>query len=91
MNYDKLELPAGDDQLIVLYMSHDTSSMIDVGTLANEVAIDAAARSKDGWRLNSLASLPMRQMGTSGNVLFQSGGQYVTKATLLAVYSHQSG
>ncbi|MEP7157948.1 MAG: hypothetical protein ABI797_00840 [Chloroflexota bacterium] len=91
MNYDKLELPAGEDQLIVLYMSRDTSSMIDVGTLTNEVANDAAARSKDGWQLNSLASLPMRQMGTSGNVLFQSGGQYVTKATLIAVYTRKPG
>lgn len=29
----------------------------------------------------------MRQMGTAGNVLFQSGGQYVTQAAVVVVYA----
>jgi len=29
----------------------------------------------------------MRQMGTAGNVLFQSGGQYATQVAWLAVYA----
>jgi hypothetical protein len=89
VQYNRLELPAGAGQLIVLYVNQDVSAPIDVGTLGNEVAADAAARLADGWRLNSIASIPMREMGTPANVLFQSGGAYVTQTALVAVYLRQ--
>ena len=87
ITFDRLELAAGEDQLIVVFLSKDTQSMIDVGGLTNAVAEDAAQRRQAGWRLLSVASMPMRQMGTAGNVFFQSGGQYITRAALIATYS----
>ena len=90
MQFSRLELPAGDGQLIVLFVNQDNATMIDAGVLAGEVAADAAERLKEGWRLSSVASIPMRQMGTAGNFLFQSGGQYATQVALIAVFSRQS-
>jgi hypothetical protein len=86
MQYDKHELPAGDDQLIELYVNHDTAASVDVGSLMTEVAADAAERRLNGWRLSSVSSIPLRQTGTAGNVLFQSGGQYVTQLALVVLY-----
>ncbi len=87
MEVFRLEQPAGDDQLIVLYANRDTGAAIDVGELMREVGEDAARLRVDGWRLVSVGSLPMRESGTAGNVLFQSGGGYATQLTVTAVYS----
>lgn len=87
MQYDKLEIAAGDDQLIVVFVNQDTSQMVDPTAFAQALADDAKARRPNGWRLVSVSSLPMRQTGTAGNVLFQSGGQYATQEGLLAVYA----
>lgn len=86
MQYSKLELPAGEGQLIVLYVNEDASSSIDVGGLANAVAEDATTRRSSGWRLVSVASVGMRLSGST-NLLVKSGGQFVTQAALMAVYS----
>lgn len=86
MEYSRLELPAGDDQLIVMFVNEDTGSHFDIGAFGNALAEDAAARRANGWRLMSVASMSMRQSGTAGNVLFQSGGQYATQAALIATY-----
>ena len=86
MQFNKLELPAGEGQLIAIFVNQDTSSLVDIGVLGNEAAADAAERRSQGWRLMSLASMSIRQMGTAGNVLFQSGGQYATQAALIATY-----
>ncbi len=86
MQYDKMELAAGEDQLIVLFVNQDTSQMVDTSAFAQALADDAAAR-RPNWRLVSVSSLPMRQTGTAGNVFFQSGGQYATQEGLLAVYA----
>jgi hypothetical protein len=87
MQYDRLEIPAGDDQLIVVFVNQDTAQMVDPSAFAQALADDAKARRPNGWRLVSVTSLPMRQTGTAGNVLFQSGGQYATQEGLLAVYA----
>ena len=87
MQYDRLEIPAGDDQLIVVFVNQDTAQMVDPSAFAQALADDAKARRPNGWRLVSVSSLPMRQTGTAGNVLFQSGGQYATQEGLLAVYA----
>ncbi len=86
MQYSKLELPAGDGQLIVMFVNDDTGDSFEVSAFGTAVADDAAERRKDGWRLMSVASLTMRQVGTAGNVLFQTGGQYATQAALIATY-----
>ena len=86
MEISRVELPAGEDQLIVMFVNRDSSGRIDVETFGNAVATDAAQRRAQGWRLMSVASLGMRQMGTAGNMFFQSGGQYATQAALLATY-----
>ena len=87
MQYDKVELAAGDDQLLVLFVNQDTAQMVNPAALAQALADDAKARRPNGWRLVSVSSLPMRQTGTAGNVLFQSGCQYATQEGLLAVYA----
>ena len=87
MQYDKVELAAGDDQLLVLFVNQDTAQMVNPSAFAQALADDAKARRPNGWRLVSVSSLPMRQTGTAGNVLFQSGGQYATQEGLLAVYA----
>jgi hypothetical protein len=87
----KLERQAGTDQLIVAFVNHDEGSQIDVESLLTELAEDAVAREKAGWRLVSVGGLPMRQMGTAGNVLFDSGGQFATQAAVVAVYARSSG
>lgn len=87
MNIYTLEFPAGDGQLVVLFVNEDVGSAVEPEALATELAADAARRRADGWRLSSVASMPMRQMGTAGNVLFQSGGQFATQAALIVVYS----
>ena len=90
MKMYRLELPAGEGQLIVLYVNEDTTSQIEPGTVAGDLAADAAVRLAEGWRLLSVASMPLRQMGTAGNIMFQSGGQYVTQVPLMATYSNLS-
>jgi hypothetical protein len=87
MQMFRQELPAGDGQLIVVYANEDTASQIEPVNMTNELALDAARLLEQGWRLLSVASIPMRQTGTAGNVLFQSGGQYVTQVALIATYS----
>jgi hypothetical protein len=87
MEVFRLEQPAGDDQLIVLYVNRDTGGAVEVGEMMGEVGKDAARLRSDGWRLVSVGSLPMRESGTAGNVLFQSGGGYVTQLTVAAVYA----
>lgn len=86
MQYSKLELPAGEGQLIVMFVNDDTGGNLEVGAFGSAVAEDAAKRLEDGWRLMSVGSISMRQSGTAGNVLFQSGGQYATQAAVIATY-----
>jgi hypothetical protein len=86
VQYSKVELPAGEGQLIVMFVNEDAGDSIEVGAFGNALADDAAERRKEGWRLMSVASMPLRQTGTAGNVLFQSGGQYATQAALIATY-----
>ena len=85
--YSKVEVPAGEGQLIVLFTNADFGGMIDVDLLVNAVADDAKQRRGMGWRLMSVASIGMRQSGTAGDLLFHSGGQVASQAALMAVYS----
>lgn len=81
------ERSAGTDQIVVLYVIDDTARPIDPGVLYAAVADDAAARWASGWRIVSTDSVPIRQMGTAGNILFQSGGQFTSQAAVAVVYA----
>lgn len=84
-----LERPAGENQLIVAFVNRDEGEALDVEATLTCVAEHAAARERTGWQLASLGGLPMRQMGTAGNVLFQSGGQFATQVAVVAVYTRE--
>ena len=85
----KLEQAAGEDQLIVAFVNRDEASQIDVQAMLAEIGRDAAERERDGLRLVSVGGLPMRQMGTAGNIMFQSGGQFATQVAVVAVYARE--
>jgi len=51
------------------------------------VAADAAALWAAGWRIVATSIAPLRQTGTAGNILFQSGGQYATQAAAIVTYA----
>jgi hypothetical protein len=87
----RLELPAGESQMIVLYVNQDTAEQVEPGSLAHQLAQDAARLRAEGWELGSVASMPLRQMGTAGNVVFQSGGQFATQVALIALYKRAEG
>ena len=84
-----LERPAGEGQLIVAFVNRDEGAAIDVEAILTFIAQDAAKREAEGWRLVSIGGMPMRQMGTAGNIVFQSGGQYATQAAVVAVYARE--
>ena len=81
-----MEYAAGTTQKVVVYVSGDDGSPVDFDELLRAFAEDAARLEAEGWRVVSTTVLPLRQTGTAGNILFQSGGQYATKAALSVVY-----
>ena len=83
---ERVEYAAGDGQQMVLYVSDDVGEPLQPDPLFAEVAAHAAELADRGWRIVSIATMPIRQMGTAGNILFQSGGQYATKAAIVVVY-----
>jgi hypothetical protein len=84
---ERVEYEAGKDQKLVVYVSFDTGGPIDPGQIFGEIATDAAAMAGQGWRILSTTVMPMRQTGTAGNILFQSGGQYATQSAVVVVYT----
>jgi hypothetical protein len=80
------EYPVSASQVIAGYENEDTSSQVDPGTLFGHVAVDATRRAEEGWRIASIGSMPLRQMGTAANIFLQSGGQYSTRAVVIVVY-----
>ncbi len=80
------ERAVGEDQLLVLFYSEDRGEAVDVAALFEAVGHDATLRAPAGWQLVSTDTFSTRQMGTAGNMFFQTGGQYSTQATVLAVY-----
>lgn len=83
---DTREMQAGPNQAIVVYVAEDTSTMVDPVSIWGEVSEDAKIRADKGWRMLSIAVMPMRQMGTAGNILFQSGGQFATQVAVTVLY-----
>lgn len=69
----------------MLYRSADTGDELDPATLLAEIAADAAIRSAAGWRMTSIASLPLRHAGQK--VFGVDGSGYTTKAAFGALYT----
>ena len=84
---NRYEYPAGSTQKLVVFYSEDTGGEIDMGGLFTAIADDAAEHEADGWRIVSSFGLPLRQLGTAGNIVFQSGGQYTTQVGVAVVYA----
>ena len=81
------EFDAGPGQCVVTYRSVDTGGEVPWVEFARDIAADTARRGADGWRILATTTFPTRQMGTTGNMMFQSGGQYATELGAIVVYS----
>jgi hypothetical protein len=84
---ERSEHLAGTSQKIVVYVSDDAGVGLDPEAIFEFVAVDAESEESQGWRIVSMTAMPMRQMGTAGNIVFQSGGQYATQAAVAVVYA----
>jgi hypothetical protein len=82
---ERREHQAGPNQKIVVLVSDDRGYALDPDVLFEVAAADAAAEAEHGWQILSTSVMPMRQMGTAGNIFFQSGGQFATRAALAIV------
>jgi hypothetical protein len=78
------EFNAGPSQTIVLYSSGDTGAELDPATLYGHVAADAELRAVGGWRIVSMAEIPLRHGGT---VMGLEGSGFETKASVAVVYA----
>jgi len=84
---DRFERMAGQNQRIVVYVSDDTGGGLDPAGIFEFIGSDATALDADGWRIVATTVMPLRQMGTAGNMFFQSGGQFATQAAIAVVYA----
>ena len=84
----QLELEAGPDHTIVLYLPADVSVEIDPVAIFSSIAGDAARRAADGLRILSMTSMPLRHAGTAFG---QEGSGYETKVAVAVVYEHWKG
>ena len=79
----KTEYPAGPDHVIVVYQPPDIGAEVDPANLMGWIAADARSRAKDGLRMLSMTSLPLRHAGTAfGN----DGSGYQTKVAVTVLY-----
>ena len=82
------EYPAGPDHVIVVYQPPDLGSEIDPANLLGWIAADARRPAKDGLRMLSMMSTPLRHAGTAfGN----DGSGYQTKLAVTVLYERWPG
>jgi hypothetical protein len=82
------EYPAGPDHVIVVYQPPDIGAEIDPANLMGWIAADARERAKDGLRMLSLTTVPLRHAGTAfGN----DGSGYATKIAVTVLYERWPG
>ena len=79
------EYPAGEGRLLVLYLSDDDGSEVDPAELLARMGADAASRAAGGWRLESMAGLPLRHAGQK--MFGVEGSGYTTKAAIGCLYA----
>ena len=75
---------AGSGQLIVVYSPEDTGNEIDPDAVFAEIASDAAQRRTEGWRLASIAVMPLRHSGVLVGV---DGSGYETRLSVAVAYT----
>ena len=80
---DSIDLPAGPDQVLVVYRPADLSVELEPLAIFTEVAADAERRAAAGEWIISLATMPLRHAGTAFG---QEGSGYETKAAVVVVY-----
>jgi hypothetical protein len=78
------EFPIGSSQLIVVYEPDDTGGEVDPNAIYNRIALDAAARAAQNWRLVSLASTALRHAQA---YIGRDGSGYETSVAIAAVYA----
>jgi hypothetical protein len=78
------EFGAGPNQSIVVYASSDTGSEIDPAALYQAIAQDAETRAQSGWRIVSIAAVPIRHAQA---FLGREGSGYETKFSVAVVYA----
>ena len=78
------EFGAGPNQSIVVYASSDTGSEIDPASLYQAIAKDAETRAQSGWRIVSIAAVPIRHAQA---FLGREGSGYETKFSVAVVYA----
>jgi hypothetical protein len=77
-----VELPAGPDQVLVVYRSADTGNELDPTAIFGAVAADAAARASRGEWIVTIAVMPLRHAGQ----VFSEASGYETKDAIAVVY-----
>jgi len=88
VNLEVTEVPAGDGQLLVVYINPDLGVVVDPVTFSHEVSLDAAARLEGGWRLASLASWPIHVAGTTmSSPVYDTGNELTTQLAFVALYT----
>jgi hypothetical protein len=75
--------------LVVSLKSADRSKMVDLDQFGRDVLEVIARKEGEGWRLVSSNVLTLRQTGTVGNVLLQSGGQFATQLGAVIVFQSE--
>ena len=67
----------------MVYLPADVGTELDPMQIFGDVASDASARARDGFRIVSMGSMPLRHAGAMfGN----DGSGYQTKASVAVVY-----
>ncbi len=77
-----VELPAGPDQVLVVYRPQDTGNELDPAQIFGAVATDAAERANRGEWIVTMAVLPLRHAGQ----VFSEASGYETKAAIAVVF-----
>jgi hypothetical protein len=79
------EFNAGPNQTIVLYRTGDTGMELDPLSVYGAIAQDAEGRAAAGWRIVSIADMPLRH---GGELMGMQGSGHETKAVIAVVYAN---
>jgi hypothetical protein len=82
------EFDAGEGQAVVVYQSDDTGTEIEAASLLVAIAADAAQRARQGRRIVTMTSIPLRH---SGAFMGREGSGFETKVAVVVVYGDQPG
>ena len=85
---EMLELEAGPDHVIVLYLPPDVSSEIDPVAIFSGIAADATTRATTGLRMLSMTTMPLRHGGAWAGA---EGSGYQTKTSVAVLYERWPG